>query len=112
MVFLVSGALEGDPRELVRSLEPRREGGGESAVVSGSRRGLDRRRRVVVVVEEGFFVRYGDDREVVVTLGQCGSDTFAEAEVLGVDIGGSGSGTRRRGMIVNWFGLDVEFRRQ
>ena len=64
-------------------------------------------------MEEGrFFFRYGDDREeVVVTVSQCGSDTFAEAVVLGVDIGGGEGGSwsrsRRRGRIVNWFGLDA-----
>lgn len=62
-------------------------------------------------MEAGFFFRYGDDREGIgeegdgVSLGQCGSDTFAEAVVFGVDIGGGGS--RRRGRLVNWFGLDV-----
>lgn len=67
-------------------------------------------------MEDGFLVRYGDDREgigirfgegghVGSIAGQCGSDTFAEAVVLGVDIGGSGSGSGSR--IVNWFGLDV-----
>lgn len=66
-------------------------------------------------MEAGFFVRYGDDREGIgirfgeegggVSLCQCGSDTFAEAVVFGADIGGGES--RRRGRIVNWFGLDV-----